>query len=208
MNFSDLLCVWYLRFNGYFTMANFIAHGQPASLTDFDVVGVRFKDSRELNFSDDTRRLHIPQDVKVDIILAEATSRRCKVNGPWSRPNRGVEYVLERVGVFPSEEIPVIANSLFKKRKYVSSDKTFCIRIVCFGSKKNRNLQAVTQIVWSDVVSFISQRFREHQDVKADHQQWDYFGKYLWDSLLHEKLLDLKSLEQGWVQTLRKESSN
>ena len=115
MNFSDLLCVWYLRFNGYFTMANFIAHGQPASLTDFDVVGVHFRESRELTFTDDTQRLRIPEDVRVDVILVETTSKLCKINGPC---------------------------------------------------------------------------------------------RYLWDSLLHEKLLDLKSLEQGWVQTLRKESSN
>src|SRR5712692_8838890 len=102
MNTLEQTALWYLRLNGYFTMPNFIAHGDGGPRTDVDVLGVRLPHSRE--YPDDTARLQIPPQ-KIDVVFAESKAGRCKLNGPWKAGgrNHALEYVLRRVGIFESD---------------------------------------------------------------------------------------------------------
>ncbi len=197
MKATDWLCLWYLRLNGYFTMPNFIVHGQPGSRTDIDILGVRFPYSRESDFYDDIDHLRFP-DNKVDIVFAEATTRRCKINGPWRRPGVTLEYVLRRVGFFSCDGVDVdtVANRLYQERKYANKDVQ--VRVVCFGGAWNGELQGATQILWKDVIDFIRKRFQDHKDVKADHQHWDNFGQFLWDQLSGTTVPEFDSLVEAW----------
>lgn len=182
MNSREWLCLWYLRLNGYFTMPNFIAHGRNGPLTEVDVLGIRFPHSRE--FLDD-ERLEIPTD-SVDIVFAEAKEGRIdELNGPWSSPGKGaLDYVLRRVGVVPTDQANGLAVELYHTRK--AKRDGFQIRIVCFARDINQDLQVqgVTFVPWTQVLGFIHQRFSENQRLKEDHQVWDDFGRYLWDTLI------------------------
>jgi hypothetical protein len=85
---------WYLRFNGYLTVENFVIHEPVAGGVpqggEFDVVGVRFPYSREspgfdieLDKSpiDDQAR----EDRLVDVVIAEVKSGgRTGLNPIWS----------------------------------------------------------------------------------------------------------------------------
>jgi len=196
MNVYDQLALWYLRLNGYFTMPNFIAHGNEGPRTDVDVLGVRPAHSRE--YPDDIRRLQICPG-KTDFVLAESTAGRCKLNGPWKvgGSRRALEYVLRRVGTFDSDDgVSAAATALYGKQRY--ENVGFVIRMICFGSQSNGRLHAVTQILWPDALSFINQRFQTYKAEKADHQHWDAFGKYLWNRLSVDAVPAVTDLVKGW----------
>jgi hypothetical protein len=195
MNTYEQIALWYLRLNGYFTMPNFIAHGDGGPRTDVDVLGLRLPYSRE--YPDDTDRLQtVPH--KVDVVLAEAKKGRCKLNGPWKpRGNRhALEYVLRRVGAFESDSsVSEVATELYARQRY--EDGSCLVRIVCFGSKMNGRLGGVTQILWCDALSFINQRFRTYRDQKVEHQHWDSFGQYLWERLTRDDVPGVEEMVRG-----------
>jgi hypothetical protein len=195
MNSFEQLALWYLRLNGYFVIPNFIAHGDGGPRTDVDVLGVRFPHSRE--YPDDAQRLQIPPN-KVDIVFAESKAGRCKLNGPWKNggDRQALEYVLRRVGIFESDNsIHAAATRLYAEQRQETGD--YLIRIVCFGSKTNGTLARVTQVLWPDVLSFINRRFETYLRLKAEHQHWDSFGKYLWDRLGGDVIPEVKDIVKG-----------
>ncbi len=196
MDALEQLALWYLRLNGYFVTPNFIAHGDGGPRTDVDVLAVRFPHSRE--YPDDAKRLYIPAD-KIDVVFAESKTGRCKLNGPWKSggDNKALEYVLRRVGTFENDAaITSAANQLYEKQKYEKGD--YVVRIVCFGGQTNGTLPHVTQILWPDVLSFISQRFGTYRAQKAEHQHWDSFGAYLWDCLSGDVVPSVAAIVDGW----------
>ncbi len=196
MDALEQLALWYLRLNGYFVTPNFIAHGDGGPRTDVDVLAVRFPHSQE--YPDDMQRLHIPAN-KIDVIFAESRTGRCKLNGPWKAAgdHHALEYVLRRVDVLENDKsITAAANGLYEKQSYESGDYVF--RIVCFGSQTNGTLPRVTQVMWPDVLSFISQRFGTYQAQKAEHQHWDSFGAYLWDNLSRGVVPNVTAIVEGW----------
>jgi hypothetical protein len=179
-----------------FVTPNFIAHGNGGPRTDVDVLAVRLPHSQE--YVDDTKRLQIPPD-KIDIVFAESKDRRCKLNGPWKNggSNAALEYVLNRVGIFEDDAaITSAAEQLYEKQKCEKGD--YVIRIVCFGDKRNGTLLHVTQILWPDVLSFVSERFKTYSAEKAEHQHWDSFGAYLWDSLSGDAVPNVTVIVDGW----------
>jgi hypothetical protein len=202
VNTLEQLGLWYLRLNGYFTMPNFIAHCHDGARTDVDVLGVRFPDSSE--YPDDAARLCFPRD-KIDVVLAEVKSGECKLNGPWKGESdkQPLEYVLKRVGLFDSEAlVGKVANALYSQRHFPPQEESarwpFIVRIVCFGQTKNRGLHGVTQILWSDAISFMADRFQRYRGDKADHSYWDSFGKFLWDKLTDEGLPNVDQIDADW----------
>lgn len=196
MDTLEQLAVWYVRLNGYFATANFIAHGRGGPRTDVDVLAVRFPYSSE--YPDDTERLQIP-DGKVDFILAEAKAGMCCLNGPWKAggDRQALEYVLKRVGVLDGDAaVARAAQALYGTQRYEGRD--YAVRIVCFGARTNQELPEVTQILWPDAISFIHRRFHQYRADKADHQHWDSFGRYLWGRLAGDGIPTIGDIVAGW----------
>src|SRR5882762_6253059 len=83
-NRFELLATWYLRFNGYFTTANFSVHpdfrNRPGG-TDADIIAVRFPHSREyqrrFNFDRDTSLI---RPARLDFLICEGKSGPCDIN--------------------------------------------------------------------------------------------------------------------------------
>lgn len=199
MNASEMTCVWYLRLNGYFTMPNFIAHDRRTAKTDVDVLAVRFRDSYEARFADDTEQLQIP-DTPVDVVFAEV-KEGCvnSLNGPWANREQGaLDYVLKRVGIVPAEHVQYVADELYSSRKATSN--RFTVRICAFGEFVSRDLinQGVTFVDWTRVFQFIHTRFHDNSEFKRDHGVWDEFGKYLWQNVESLPPTDCKRFFQGW----------
>jgi len=207
MDAFENLALWYLRLNGYFTMANFIVHGDSAAagtVTEADIVGVRFPFSQEFDENDDDKQLVVAE--KIDFVLADAASGLCKLNGPWTKRDRKpMEYILKRIGFLEDDKVRIVANGLYENGRSDTDDR-YSVRMVCFGCSKSTTVLDATQILWEDVVSFMAKRFAKYHDRKRDHSQWDPFGWYLWDELNPEKIPGLEriptveSLMKGWDQ--------
>jgi hypothetical protein len=201
MNALEELAVWYLRLNGYFVIPNFIAHGRRSAQTDVDVLAVRFPHSEE--YPDDVDVLQIPPG-KTDVVFAEVKRGLCAINGPWKCGGDGkpLEYVLKRVGLLEPLKVQEAANELCAHRRYPPgkdlAKSAYVIRIACFGSFKNGSLADVTQIMWPKVTAFIGNRFNQHPVYKADHDHWDRFGKFLWDSFEGDRSPTFEELVEGW----------
>ena len=112
---GETLAKWYLRFNGYFIVDNFIVHAGDdinriwknivGNHTEADILAIRHKFSKEI-----TGPLHIQNDPKIinplnnpiDFVIVEVkTGQQNKPNKLWTEKRLPViEYILRFAGLF------------------------------------------------------------------------------------------------------------
>ena len=185
------IAYWYFRLNGFLIIENFVVHPssqevrvQPGQKTEADLYGVRFPHRRELAMKDDdafegTR-------AKPLFVIAEITRGQCKLNGPWTNPEReNMEYVLGALGAFPPDQQAEVARSLYKHCIYPYGEGKECeFRLIAVGKDLNAELQEkypdLMQVGLVPMLKFMHKRFKAYWVQKADHSQWDDFGQRLW----------------------------
>lgn len=201
MNGPEHLCAWYLRLNGYLTTANFYLHDRHETLGEVDVIGVRFPHSNELHFEDDNHALRIPPR-QIDVVLAEA--KRGKIsslgNSLTTGQNEALEYVLMRVGGLEQGRVKDVSAKLYESGPHSLTEDGFNIRVVCFAESIDDELAngGVTFVPWMHVLEFVRNRFINNQKLKAQHDQWELFGQYLWNRLVDVTLLDPAKFFSEW----------
>jgi hypothetical protein len=194
---AEQLGYWYLRLNGFLTIQNFIVHPDTGSQqrTDADILGVRFPHRAELRpkpMVDDEAFTQVKG--KPFIIIAEVKSSKCKLNGPWTEPEKkNLQRTLRAIGILPDEEIEIAAKSVYTSG--IFSSQACHLTLACFGkfpsTKIRKNFPDVPQILWDKVLDFIYSRFKNYRYQKASHGQWDEVGRNLWDCVWkHENLKD------------------
>jgi len=184
---SESLAYWYLRLNGFLTIANFVVHPDQGANqeTDVDVLGVRFPYRAEnlvRPMRDDD--IFIRKRDKSYLVIAEVKSSSCALNGPWTKPERqNMLRVLRSVGAFPRPESELVAQALYTEGHYTS--QLYYVSLMCFGSEVNPDVKTrypeVPQLVWPEVLAFIHRRFSEYRKPKSGHPQWDHAGHALWN---------------------------
>jgi len=200
---AEILVSWYLRFNGYFPIQNFILHDagkkkQPGGqLTDTDILAVRLpftveKIQRKMKNDDIIVTPHILLDVKegvLDFIIVEVTSKdECKFN--WFDNNgksikaENISYVLRRFGWWQDKKIKKISETLSSKYyfsekiKIDDSELTSQIRFLCIGRNKKPDF-ALKQITFIEVLTYLKSLFScygcrdDNKKILSDHKQWD-----------------------------------
>jgi hypothetical protein len=189
----EQLATWYLRLNGYLTVPNFILHDDNKGSTrgEIDVLAVRFPYSVETAGSKWMKRddILVPKDKKIDFIIAEIKRDKCKLNDSLTNAGRkNVPYLIKWLGMAQESEIEKVSDELYKNKIYEGD--SWVLRVVCFGSSKAgcESLSGVLQIMHNQVIDFISKRFKEHRECKANHDQWDDFIKCFYK----------KVVEAGW----------
>lgn len=176
------LAYWYLRFNGYLQLENFIVHParKGSARTDADIIGVRFPFRWELGLDypdpmTDDVKLASPHNC-IDVIVVEVkTNQDCSLNGPWTDPVlRNVDRLLAAVGCVKEAEIREASAAIYATGIYRS--RQLQIRLVAIGRVPNADLlqryPSVTQLVWSDTIEFIWTRFSLYSKQKRDVNQW------------------------------------
>jgi len=147
---SEAVSEWYFRLNGFMSIHNFIVHidstisytnsegVEIAARTDADLMGVRFPNSREvLNgrpMVDDTWITRTPEyEEKPLFILVEVKSSLCRINGPWTNPERSnMQRVIRRLGFANSEaQVEEIADSMYRHARWVGPHVV--LQYVCVG---------------------------------------------------------------------------
>jgi hypothetical protein len=198
MNGPEHLCTWFLRLNGYLTTTNFYAHDKRETLGEIDVTAVRFPHSQELHF-EDSKVLKVP-DAKIDVVLAEAKRGDVSaLSNSWNSSEKpALECVVRRVGVVPPKKVDEVCASLRGSRHITLDDLSF--RVVCCARSMSSDLekQGITCVKWAEILKFIQDRFHSNDKLKAQHDQWDCFGQYLWNQLRSGSVPDESRFFCGW----------
>ncbi len=165
-----MLIKWYLRFNGFFTVDNFVVHaaddkkriskGVVGNYTDVDVLALRLP-----FYTEKTGELEIPVDQrlkrrgKIEIIIAECkTGNKSELNSIWKNSNiEAIEYILKFCGVIEAEkELTDIAKQVASSLRY--EDNRLLIQVILFGQSapskywSDRNILFIS---YAEVVSFL-----------------------------------------------------
>lgn len=141
---SENLAYWYLRLNGFLTIANFIVHPDQGAMqeTYVNVIGVRFPyraENLRRPMTDDDG--FAPTREKAYITIAEVKSGRCALNGPWTKPERGnMLRVVRAIGAFPKTEAKLAADALHKRGHY--QNRLYHLSLMCFGREADPGLTA------------------------------------------------------------------
>lgn len=185
---------WYLRFNGYFTIDNFIVHaggdenrirdGIVAPYTEIDSLAIRMPYSSELtgNLEIVNHNLLVEnKNEKIDVIIAEVKSGNTNTPNPvWRNKNAvPISYIVRFIGLFSQQEMIDKATTEIINH-YSYEDENFRIRYIVFANEPNRHYsnQGVTYITFFQMVQFLVEvRGQCWVDssigVKSIHNQWD-----------------------------------
>ena len=186
------IAYWYFRLNGFLNIENFVVHPssqevrvQAGQRTEADLCGVRFPHRSELVMKDDDA--FEGARTKPLFVIAEITRGQCKLNGPWTNPERkNMEYILGAIGAFPPDQQTEVATSLYEHCIYPYGEGKECeFRLIAVGKDSSTELQKqypdLLQITLISMLKFIHKRFKAYRVQKANHPQWDEFGQRLWD---------------------------
>lgn len=223
---AEILASWYLRFNGYFPLKDFILHDageqiQPGGqLTDADLLAVRLPYTIEIirgENEDITVKTHDKLDVHrgiLDFVIAEVSSEACKFNwlvGQENEEHKSVKveflkYVMQRFGWWRDDgKIDQISDCLSKEKFYseeqhVGANESIVtrVRLLSFGVATNPELP-IQQISFAEMLDYMK------CDLFGCYGQTDELKKIVsdhkqWDALIHEiykRLLGHKHPEQS-----------
>lgn len=179
----DRLAYWYFRLNGFLTTENFVIHPDEGreQRTDVDLMGVRFMHRCEIVYNpmvDDPRVADCV--TPVNVIIAEVKTARCALNGPWVNPHAGnMQRVLRAIGCILEQHIDAAADQLREVGAYSEGDVT--VRLFALGERRNRRLPIPPeqQIIWSEMIQFVTSRFKAYSVEKASVGQWSEDGQQL-----------------------------
>ncbi len=218
---AEILVRWFLRFNGYFTVENFIAHDARriynkniGCSTEFDVLAIRLPHSREtvdnmhiVNFPD----LVDGQGNRNDIIIADAkTGKQDKPNENWKHKKiETVEYALRFIGsIFDEGEISLTANHLLTNYAYQNNNCRY--RYIIFAEQENSYYEnlGVKYITYNSIIQFLINTrgpcwILNKTGIKSIHDQWDPLIKNIF-AICNENKTPAKEKESIIFNLLRK----
>jgi hypothetical protein len=221
---------WYLRFNGYFTIENFIIHnphrisdGVVSNHTESDILAVRMPYSKEI-----VGQLQIANhepltygaDGRHDLAIVEVKSKKDnQPNDAWkldqeSPPDRfkPIEYTLRFFGLHREDQLPIIASKLGMNHSY--EDASCRIRSIVFSKRPNRHFQnrGTTYITFGQIIEFLAIVRGECWvnsgiGVASIHNQWEplidkAFAIFNGGETLHERQRQaLRLLDEFGIQS-------
>lgn len=178
----ERLAYWYFRLNGFLTTENFIVHPDMGrnQMTDADLLAVRLVHRVENIVSpmqDDPRVADCSS--YSNIIIAEIKTGRCALNGPWTNPARkNMERVLRAIGCVDETGVQHTAECLYCNG--VWQDKAVSVRLFAVGEQRAQLvIPERQQLIWSEIIQFLIERFRQYKQQKSSVGQWTPDGKKL-----------------------------
>lgn len=181
-NRVEKLVYWYLRFNGYLTVANFTVHPDykkdPETEADFLAVRFPFSKEKPLDCSFERDEKLITNEI-IDFVIGEAKSSKCDINeNSWGNPQLPhIQYALEWMGFTDdNDKINEISQEIHENGAW--SDDKYLVRFVAFGREHNPDLvkkyPKITQIYHLHMVEFIFNRLTTYCNA-LHRENWDEF---------------------------------
>jgi hypothetical protein len=190
---AETLVRWYLRFNGYLAVENFVVHeprdGRVDQGMECDILAVRFPHSREDVGAplpiDEALVPQVDGRPVIDFVIAEVKGgNRAQLNSVWTTPStpdkvRRVAYLLRWLGPFERDDtITYLATELQSEHRAVREGHRF--RLVFFSRRHRRRIHhlGIQQITFGQIANFlVNVRVdcwrRYGLGVRSDHSQWD-----------------------------------
>lgn len=180
---------WFLRFNGYFSIENFIVHdpshtkcGYVGQQTESDILAIRMPYSSEqagpLRIAN-YQPLVSDRFGKFDIVIAEAKSGDTnQPNGVWREHSKdSVKYLLQFIG-FYNENLAEAVSSL--AQHYCYEDGHHRCRYIVVSPKPNEDYasKGVTYFTYRHLAEFLVEVrgqcwIETNIGVASVHHQWD-----------------------------------
>ena len=194
---------WYLRFNGYFGIENFIIHEPvPGGIRqggEFDILAVRFPSSREFagfEVENDVRLMQATIATRglTDFVIAEVGGGgRKELNRIWHSPDpdgqlaHRLSYVVRWAGFFRDEETILDVAGQLQTNHWCVRDN-YCLRVILFGKDRLPTVTklGILQITFREIAEFIvtiraSCYASRGMGARSPHSQWDSMIKNIWD---------------------------
>jgi len=185
INFAEDLTYWYLRFNGFFLLRNFVLHrvseveGQRARGTaDSDLLAIRLpyvyeeiggqeKDWDRKQFEDwgiEIDKFHLA------FIVEATSSQNVSCSDLMSKYScERLEQAVQRFGIFPRDEVSCIVKSLCQKDKYIKDPW-----IIAKLAVTEKNIEGKwLNLLLGDADKFIRKRIKSYSYEK--HRDRTYF---------------------------------
>lgn len=216
---------WYLRFNGYLCVENFIIHEPAPSAetipqgAEVDTLAVRFPFSREVIVGTPKKevvrdvRLKAPQPENIDCVVAEIKGgERIRLNSIWrdhsEQTRKRVEYIVRWFGCMQDEEVVSRISSDLQRNFY--ADHAGCsFRVLLFAKRRTpQNLPSgITVITFEDVMRFfVTSRANCWLDLgigtRSRHPQWSDLVNELWTLAGPETSADVHSKVEQMIAVL------
>ncbi len=194
----ELVVRWYLRFNGYLAVENFVVHQTVpdgnVQVGETDILAVRFPHSREdpgFQIETDPKLLdrRAADDGLVDFVVAEVKGgQNDTLNKVWRPPPNAAK--IERIGYLIRWLGPLAADSVIQaiatrlQASYDTHQGQFLFRVVMFAHKVQPRL-SLRQITFHDIATFLvnvrAPSWHGHGfGVRSPHNQWHPFIKEIW----------------------------
>ncbi|MCJ7583338.1 MAG: hypothetical protein MUO30_01010 [Anaerolineales bacterium] len=210
---AQILATWYLRFNGFFIVPNFILHDAGlhkqvgGQLSEADLLAIRLPYTHEIIKGNDFK-INIQPDRVLDLtgqvldfVIVEVSSEQCKFN--WldtQKKNINQEfltYALRRFGWW--SDIEQISYILAKKKRLDQADEKIGlstrIRLLSLGNSINRDLEGILQITFHDVLRYLKEDLfasygldERLKAIVSDHKQWDPLICQVYNKLIGHKV--------------------
>ena len=210
---AEILATWYMRFNGYFILPNFIIHDAGlykqagGQLSEADLLAIRMPFEYEVIKGDGFEinvRPHRVLDLTgkiIDFAIAEVSSELCKFN--WIDTNSKkinqeyLDYALRRFGWWSDPS--GISTILAERKRFEEVDEkigiTTRVRLLSFGNSINPDLNGILQITFQDVLQYLKEdlfmsygRDEKLKKIVSDHKQWDTLICQIYNRLLGHKV--------------------
>ena len=208
---AEILACWYMRFNGFFIVPNFIIHDAGlykqvgGQLSEADLLAVRMPYEHEIIKGEDFQFLvqshgHLDLGVKMDFVIAEISSKECKFN--WYNKEikainqNFINYALKRFGWWPdtaniSEEL---SQRKYYEMKNENTNNVERVRLLSFGNTTNPDIEDILQITFQHILQYMKEElfmsYRANESLKkavSDHKQWDKMVCQIYNKLLGHK---------------------
>lgn len=194
----ELLVRWYLRFNGFLSIENFVLHdivpGGNVQVGETDILAVRFPHSREdkgFPVQNDPALLDgaAANGHPIDFVIAEVKGgQNAALNKIWRPPASSlkverVSYLIRWLGpVSDDQTIEQIATTL--QAAHRAQNGQFVFRVVMFAQKRQNGL-TLNQITFRDIADFLVRvrvpSWENHGfGSRSPHNQWHPFIKQIW----------------------------
>jgi hypothetical protein len=195
---------WYLRFNGFLCIENFVIH-EPAPDADvvpqggeIDTLAVRFPFSHEVTHAAPQKqmirdeRLNAEKESVIDFVIAEVKSGdRIRLNSIWRRANpeqdkARIEYMLRWLGPFRDQAtIELVAEKL--RTEVRAHHANYSVRLILFAKRDAPQglPEGITVITFEQIMRFIVESrancwIQLGVGTRSRHPQWSELVNMLW----------------------------
>jgi hypothetical protein len=201
---AERFCRWFLRFNGYFSIENFIVHasadqsrisnGLVAPVTETDLLAVRMPHSREIKgplYVANFDRLVANAKGKTDVIIGEVKTGDSRPNSVWrANGNLGaIEYLVRFIGLCSTDdEVRAVASELRTHFRFRSPTAQYRYVVFCETPNAHYAKAGVEYVTFTDMVRFLVEVrglgwITANIGVASIHYQWDPLINQIFDVL-------------------------